>query len=537
VLVCVILFGCASCSSRGSGKTIVCAVDSSPSTLDPQYADEPGAQMIINNTFEGLVRRDKDGKIINGIAKEWNVSEDGLVWTFTLYPSTDWYCSIAIKNEYGKDFYEKFEKVKVTAHDFEFACQRTVDPAINSPLAQRMMIIEGAADVYAGKADMSSLGVKALDDRTLEFRLTEKNDSFLERLTESEFMPCNREFYEATGGRYGLGTRYILGNGPFYVSYWDDENGITLKNNKFYLTKVPGAKLALPNTVTISFDSDEASINKRLSNGSLTAATLSPASDLPGSVKVLREIRNTSTGLIFNCSDPVTKNANIRKALCSSFDRNLFPGTDENIQTETGLVPASCLCGQASYRARVGDQTPVLKYDPDSAAALMEKGLKSLKTDKVSIRILCPERFDIPLREQLQVWEKIFKLNLSVSVITETEKNIAAMIQSGNFQVALGDITTDKKSAQDFLSGFAEGNIFRLNSKKYNETINRLATVTTEDEMLDGCFTAEYILLQQAVCLPLYSKAERFAVSKNSEGIEILDSESTIFFLNARRFD
>ncbi|MBR6361538.1 MAG: hypothetical protein IKS04_07050, partial [Clostridia bacterium] len=106
-----------------------------------------------------------------------------------------------------------------------------------------------------------------------------------------------------------------------------------------------------------------------------------------------------------------------------------------------------------------------------------------------------------------------------------------------NFQVALGDITTDKKSAQDFLSGFAEGNVFRLNSKKYNETINRLATVTTEDEMLDGCFTAEYILLQQAVCLPLYSKAERFAVSKNSEGIEILDSESTIFFLNARRFD
>ena len=127
----IILLCTSACSQRGSGKSIAYAIDSSPSTLDPQFAKETGAQIIINNVFEGLVRYDSDGKIIPGIAKSWQVSEDGLAYKFVLQKDTEWYCPSSMKTKYGEDFYNKFCKEKVTASDFVYACRRTVDPKIN----------------------------------------------------------------------------------------------------------------------------------------------------------------------------------------------------------------------------------------------------------------------------------------------------------------------------------------------------------------------------------------------------------------------
>ena len=84
ILSALLLLPCAACAGTGPGKSVSYAIPASPSTLDPQYASETGAKLIINNVFEGLVRYDSDGEITNGIAESWRVSDDGLVYTFRL---------------------------------------------------------------------------------------------------------------------------------------------------------------------------------------------------------------------------------------------------------------------------------------------------------------------------------------------------------------------------------------------------------------------------------------------------------------------
>ena len=196
----VLLLLCPSCTKKGSGKSISYPLSASPSTLDPQFAGELNAQIVINNTFEGLVRYGSDGKIIPGIAEEWSISPDGKTYTFTLKEGTEWFCPTVLKSEFGSDFYKRFSSEKVTAHDFVFAFQRAVLPETKSPNAHRLFVIENASEVYSGIYSENLLGVSAPDDHTLIIKLNEKCDDFLERLTESVFMPCNKDFFNAMNG-------------------------------------------------------------------------------------------------------------------------------------------------------------------------------------------------------------------------------------------------------------------------------------------------------------------------------------------------
>ena len=268
ILAALMLLSLASCSEDGTGRGFVYALDESPTTLDPQYVGDTSGLIVINNVFEGLVRLDSEGNAIPGIAEKWDVSPDGLTYTFTLKQGTKWRCPSAIKNEFGEEFYNRFKEIPVTAHDFVFAMQRAVSPQISSPMAHRLFAIVNATEIYSGQADVSSLGVSAPDDSTLVISLREPCGDMLERLTEGVFMPCNEEFFNATGGRYGLTYKHILCNGPFYVSAWDSSSSLVIKKNSEYA----GVQAVVPASVTFNFDSDAASVAKKLSTQSLSAA-------------------------------------------------------------------------------------------------------------------------------------------------------------------------------------------------------------------------------------------------------------------------
>ncbi len=526
-----LVFCVSSCGkSSGQGKAISYPIQSSPATLDPQYADETGAKLIINNIFEGLVRLDGSGEIIPGLAKSWDVSDDGLTYTFYLQEGTEWYCPATLKKEYGEEFYDRFSNEKVTADDFVFACRRAVDPVTASPLAHRLGVIAGAADISAGKADVASLGVSAPDENTVVFNLAMESPDFLTRLTESEFMPCNEDFFNEMGGRYGLTVRHIICNGPFFVSYWDPEASMTIKSNRYYA----GSRTVLPASVSLSFGDDTETIIKKLSAGSFSAAFIGPDTPLPDNVSTAKNVINTIYGFMFNCGDESLKNANIRKALCSSIDRSLFEKTGDNIYMQSGVVPESCVVGQYPYRGLVGDQTPVIAHDDKEALRQLEKGLKKLETDNVTLSVICPPEYDHAVRNQLQIWQKLFGLSVTVNVTDMTEQEISRAIRTGDYQIAIGSITARQNDAVSFLTNLNEDNPFNYNSKKYQSIIEHLVAVTSEDDIIGGCFTAEDYLLKQGVCFPLYSRAARFVISDGVTGIEMPGSEATVSFINAK---
>ena len=531
--MCVVLvISLASCSG-GDNKAISYSLSASPVTLDPQFAADTNAHLIINNTFEGLVRLSPEGEIIPGIAESWNISADGLTYTFSLKQGTEWYCPSALKNEFGSEFYNKFSAEKVTARDFVFAMQRAVSPETNSPSAHRLFVVENAVEIHSGNADVSSLGVSAPQDYTLIIKLREPCEDFLERLTESAFMPCNEDFFNTMNGRYGLTHRHILCNGPFYVSMWDKENSLSIRKNKYY----SGKQKVLPSSVNFSFDYDAQNIASKISSAATSAGILPPDCETPENTVVIKENQNSVFGFVFNCADSYLSNTNLRLALCSSIDRNLFTETTGSSVLMSGFVPQSCTFGASSYRDAVGTQTPHIVTDNNAAAYHWQSALSELAVSKVSLTVLCPDWMDTAVRRQLQIWQQTMGIGLAITIETKTPDEIRSAVNSGNFQIALSGIESPYGSAVDFLASLRGGNVFRFNTEDYGKIIDRLLVVEDENELLRGCFTAENYLLQNAVCFPLYCRSSRFVAHGETEGISIINSESSVSFIGVKRFD
>lgn len=532
LIVIVLLFTCSSCSG-GDNKAISYSLSSSPSTLDPQYATDTGAHIIINNSFEGLMRLSADGKIIPGLAETFSVSPDGLTYTFSLKKNTEWYCPSVLKNEFGEEFYNRFSKEKVTAKDFVFAMQRAVSPDTGSPSAHRLFIIENAAEIYSGKADVSSLGVSAPQDYTLIIKLTEPCPDFPERLTESVFMPCNEDFFNTMNGRYGLTHKHILCNGPFYISFWTKDESLTIRKNKYY----SGSQEVAPSTVNFDFRFDLNTISGRISSASVSAAMLPPDCPLPDNSTLIKENANSVFGFIFNCNDTYIQNTNLRLALCNSINRELFSAETNGAVPMSGFVPQNCSAGSNNYRTAVGIQTPHINHNSSAAQSHWRIALSELGKDMVELTVLCPEWMDNSVRRQLQIWQQTLGIGLGITIETKTPEEIQSAVKEGNFQIALTGIESEYDSAVDFLASLKNGNPMRFSSDDYNAIVDRLMTVEDENDLLGGCFTAENYILQQGFCYPLYCRSSRFVVHEEIEGVAVGKSESTVCFIGTKRYD
>ncbi len=187
-----------------------------PSTLDPQIAQSETELMIVRNIFEGLLREDKDGKIVCGVAKDFQ--KNGLTYTFNLRKDAFW------SNE-----------EPVTAYDFLFAFERAVTPKTQSPFSKRLWSIKNAKSILEGDKSISELGVQAVNAHTLKITLSKEDKNFLHTLTTSIAMPCQEKFFDEAAGKYGLNNDTTLSNGSYRMTKWGKEVfGIRLYKNKFY---------------------------------------------------------------------------------------------------------------------------------------------------------------------------------------------------------------------------------------------------------------------------------------------------------------
>ncbi len=187
-----------------------------PTTVDPQTAQSDTELMIVRNIFEGLLRKDSDGKIVCGVAKSFQKKD--LTYTFHLRKDAMW------SNEQP-----------VTAYDFLFALRRAVNPETKAPFASRLSSIKNAKAIMKGKKSIYDLGVKAINTHTLQIQLSTEDENFTETLTTSIAMPCNESFFKESSGKYGLEKETTLSNGSYRLAKWGKEVfGIRLYRNDFY---------------------------------------------------------------------------------------------------------------------------------------------------------------------------------------------------------------------------------------------------------------------------------------------------------------
>ena len=297
--------GCESDTPHPENQIIEYKLTAEPLSLDPQIAEDSASVILIKNLFEGLVRENGEGELVSGAAKSWDISEDGTVYTFHL-EDTKW-----------------SDGTPVTADDFVFGITRALDPVTRSKNAPDLFLIKNAQQFAAGKASAEDVGIKALDDKTLEITLEYPTDNLLNVLTLPAAMPCSRAFFDTSKGKYGKEPELTITNGPFMIreNYgWDHNKYIYIRRSDDYAC----ANAALPLGVNFTIGEAPADPIAALDSGECDVCEIYGNQLYRADEKGLsvETISNTLWGICYNTDIKAFKNAKLRVSLFGSLDRD-----------------------------------------------------------------------------------------------------------------------------------------------------------------------------------------------------------------------
>ena len=507
------------CACGGSSEDIlILPIESDPICLDPQVADSKEAKLMIANCFEGLVRLDKDYKIIPGVAESWEISKDGLTYTFKLRKDTHWKLLNSFEDVLPEGYKDTY-RTQVIAADFVYGISRALDPATQAGDAEKLFSIKNASAVNSGKQPTSALGISAQDDSTLVITLERADPDFLRILTLPVAMPCHEVFFKATHAKYCLDLKYTFCNGPFYLSRWAEDNTLSMYKNDEYKGNVK----VNPDELYFYVNTDEASVVKKIRQRTYDCAFLSEAAknELSDNDKLSNySTENMIYGLCFNCSDSVLSDEDMRRALAMVTKTSELTANSDNAFTK-GIVPDCVRYGENSYREAAGNVSGIA-YNEQQALTLWKKGLKKLDITTAEVVITCAEE-NAPLMQQtIQNWQRVFSTSILAKVEVKTAEQISTMIYNTSYQVLYHKITTDSSTVTDTLKKFtsdSSSNIFGFADKNYDKTVNSIITTYSGAAKLNGCVNAEKYILDKAVFLPMLGGSSYAVVNKGVDGL------------------
>lgn len=404
----------------------VYAVD--PASLDYSVATRTSTTDVIGNVVDGLMENDQYGNVIPSLAEDWSVSKDGLTYTYKLRKGVKWYTS------------EGEEYAEVTAHDFVTGLKHVADGKSDGvSLIQNS--IKGLDAYMTGETnDFSTVGVKALDDYTVEYTLNKPESFWNSKVTTATMLPVNEEFLKASGKDYGAVTPAgILYNGPYILKTLTSKSLIEYEKNPNYWDK---EKVKIEKIKLTYYDgSDQESLIRSFSSGAYTTARLFPSSSNFASTleqygdKITYSPQDSSSYYFtFNVNrqsynktaktseeqKTSTKeamlNKDFRQAINFAFNRHSYAaqlngedGADKIIRNS--LVPDNFVqaggknFGQIAQAELVnyGDQWKDVElvdgkdsiYNPDKAKAAFEKAKKDLESKGVTF----PIHLDVPVEQ------------------------------------------------------------------------------------------------------------------------------------------
>lgn len=502
----VSISGCS--TDNGEDYIFKTVIYGNPETLDPQNAIDESSQTVIANTFRGLYRTNESGEVVPDMVKEFEMSEDGLVWSFTLSDDVYW--------TNGDEFNEV-----CTAYDFEFAFRRLVSPEVKSKNADKYYCIKNAEDIHKGRiSDITSLGVKAESETRLVITLEEKNPDFLRLLAESSSMPCNEKFYKSTEGRYGLYDDAVAGNGDFYITSWsydkwsDNNNCIILRRNKanskadkispyglnFFIVRDSSEGYELFRKGEIHcFASNNARYSEELMN------------------KYSHNIYETKTwGLVFN-GQTIGKARDLRIALGVSA---LFDIESDNFVFTKEIIPGCITFNGQSYREMAGELISP-DYSETELSERYEKAVSGIDKGKLSsVRMIMPENEEIRQKtgELLQKWQKNYRFYCSL--IELDSKEYRKSLESGDYDIAILNLSGEENSPKDYLTFFEGNTILNPDNRKYSHILSSAEKETDSEIIMSYYKEAEQALIDDFIFTPLCLEREYVFFSEGIEGVE-----------------
>lgn len=512
VLISTCFSGCK--GDEETGEALACAISQMPSTFDPQIASSTVEKMISVNIFDGLFKLDENGEPQKCAAVDYSVSSDGLVYTFQIQKDTYYYLSSAVKS-FLKDKDVTID-AKITAEDFAFGIIRSILPETNSADFELLSAIKNANAVHNGTMGADSLGIRVTGEYSLEITLEKPSNEFLYALSQPVSYPCDKEFFELTGGRYGLASKYIITNGGFYLSNVSEDKSVRIAMNSEY----KGSHKVIPSAVGFYLNSDSVSVADKLDKGDYNVGffTDEDAIDEFGGRVQQNVLENISCSLIFNMKKENLQNLSLRTGLVAGID--LTHLADETMQT---LIPAYFGVDGAVER---------ISFNANNAHNTMIKAFEELKIKNLSVDILCTEKYEKMAKNIVNSWQSSIGVELNGTVTVADEKEFNQKISSGEYELAIYPITVDSDKASDFLKVFTTGeNVFSYSSDEYNRIWNDVKNNPTNDKIN----YAQSYLLKNAVVLPLVSEDTVFAVAKGTNGIYFCGNRANVYFYKGQK--
>ncbi len=579
VLLCIVLLlSFASCAKDSAGCFIYYPVYDEMTSLDPQIARSNTEKLIVANCFEGLVRVDANGEIVGGAAETWNISSDGKTYTFYLRKDAKWNITDYTAKEMADLLPENFAP-SVTADDFVFALQRALDPATGAADAYLLYSVENALAVQAGTADVTALGVRAVSATQLEITLSEPQSNFLNILTECICMPCNRTFFEACGGRYGMMVRHYMSNGPFFLYSFTDTD-YTLYASETY----NGTHKPTPTKVFLYYNKDGNNVPDKMSqefySGAYMTDAMFTATDIKRSTTVT-ELQDTVIGLVFNLDNAVLQNENVRKGIAYATDAVTLAEMGERPYVGS-LIPS--VCGFTPACVNVYNEDLAMQYllagfeelsqpkiievpvvpeeqpseedelaDPEDPSVTpgdvaaenneltepvetMQQIVEVEEVTAVELTVLTSEEYADLIKRQMQKWQRILGLRCIIRIETVTQAQLRSRVAAGDYEIAFCPLSVRTADPLGFLLRFtadSPDNCISLSDKKYEALADAAkAAVSTSEQQKHMTAAADY--LQESGCIiPVFSESSYLVQTSGVSGIYCCTGPDRVYFNNA----
>jgi oligopeptide transport system substrate-binding protein len=478
-----------------------------PQSLDPHIATGVPEHHVIVSLMEGLVHKDRETLApVPGVAQSWTVSDDGRVYTFKLRNDARWS---------NGDVHN--------AYDYVWSWSRALQPALGNLYAYMYFPIVNAHEFYKGElTDFEQVGVKALDDLTLQVTLRNPTPFFLQLLDHYSMYPVHQATIEKFGRADERGTRWTyqgnyVGNGPFKLKSWEINRAIVVERNTYFHSN-DDVKL----NGIVFYPTENSTTEERM----FRAGQLHYTNDVPiDKVQTYRDANNPALKVVpylgtyfyrVNIREPHLQDKRVRRALAMTIDREQLT---EHV-LKAGQIPAYAMTPPNTR----GYYPPVnLSFDPEAARQLMADAGYPNGEGFPATEILYNtneghRKVAVAIQ---QMWRE--HLNIEVKLLNQEWKVYLDSESSGDYQISRAGWIGDYVDPNNFLDMFlCDGGNNRTGwcNKEYDRLILDVApTAKTHEERLAVFAQAEQMLMDDLPVLPIYTYTTKHLVHPSLKNI------------------
>lgn len=518
-------------ATGGSGGTLNMRNTMEPTSLNTLLATYAYDFTPINAMIECLYRDDENDVPQPAGAETVDISDDKLVYTFHLREDATW-----------------SNGDPVVATDYEFAWQQALNPEVASDYAYMLYFIHNAQPYFNGEVEWSEVGVKVIDDYTLEVTLDNPLPYATDLFAFPTLAPINQKFYEEVGAdKYATDAEYFCCNGMYELTEWSHNSQIVFQKREDYWN----ADAVGPDEIVYKIITDsQAGLNSYLSREidytDLDSGEVVQQAEAAGFEVGVKPARS-SYYLIVNTEDEFMSNQNLRLALAYAIDKQALIDTvyQNDNQPMTSFTPPAIYGAagadgptfQEALLEERGEMYPA-SGDLEKAQEYLQAALEELgcTVDELNLSIDCAD--DSLRRNCATFLQEQWRQNLgieNIAVNSMQTKQVSANRQSGDYCMSLGGWSPDYNDAINFLDLWVTdggNNDSFWSNEEYDNLIAQATAEADEEVRQQYLFDAEEILAAEMPIIPLYWQCQNYSYNKDKivDGAIITANQTTFYY-------